>query len=124
MLYNWYAVNDPRGLAPRGWHVATNRDWAMLIIELGGEFAGSRIKTSTEWQKGEGNNSTGFTAFPSGARWPDPKFRNYGTSTFWWTPEELDETSASFILLTMNSHEIYGKKGTKSWGMSVRCVKD
>ena len=20
-LYNWYAVNDPRGLAPAGWHI-------------------------------------------------------------------------------------------------------
>ena len=20
-LYNWYAVNDPRGLAPKGWHI-------------------------------------------------------------------------------------------------------
>ncbi len=29
-LYNWYAVNDPRGLAPQGWHIANEQDWQVL----------------------------------------------------------------------------------------------
>jgi len=36
-IYNWYAVDDPRGLAPAGWHVATVSDWEELI-----EFAGDK----------------------------------------------------------------------------------
>ena len=29
-LYNWYAVTDPRGLAPEGWHVPSDADWDTL----------------------------------------------------------------------------------------------
>jgi uncharacterized protein (TIGR02145 family) len=29
-LYNWYAVNDPRGLEPEGWHVPTNTEFDKL----------------------------------------------------------------------------------------------
>jgi uncharacterized protein (TIGR02145 family) len=36
-LYNWYAVNDPRGLAPEGWHVPTDEEWETLTNKLGGE---------------------------------------------------------------------------------------
>jgi hypothetical protein len=36
-LYNWYAVNDPRGLAPQGWHVSSNDEWTVLTTFLGGK---------------------------------------------------------------------------------------
>jgi uncharacterized protein (TIGR02145 family) len=35
-LYNWYAVNDARGLAPAGWHVPTDYEWEVLSTFLGG----------------------------------------------------------------------------------------
>jgi len=35
-IYNWYAVNDARGLAPKGWHVASDEEWSKLIESLGG----------------------------------------------------------------------------------------
>lgn len=30
LLYNWYAINDPRGLAPKGWQLASESDWNQL----------------------------------------------------------------------------------------------
>ena len=33
-LYNWFAVNDSRGLAPSGWHVPTRDEWFVLINYL------------------------------------------------------------------------------------------
>ena len=61
-LYNWYAVNDKRGLAPSGWHIATDDEWQLLIDGLGGDEAGgSKIKNTTGWNRnGNGNNSSGF----------------------------------------------------------------
>jgi uncharacterized protein (TIGR02145 family) len=37
-LYNWYAVNDPRGLCPRGWKVSSDEDWMVLEVTLGLEY--------------------------------------------------------------------------------------
>lgn len=44
-LYNWYAVNDARGLAPVGFHVPSDEEWMKLIDYLGGEnLAGIKMK--------------------------------------------------------------------------------
>jgi hypothetical protein len=34
-LYNWYAVDDPRGLCPAGWHVPSDDEWKEMEIFLG-----------------------------------------------------------------------------------------
>jgi uncharacterized protein (TIGR02145 family) len=44
-LYNWYAVNDPRGLVPEGWHITSQKEWTSLVEFLGGfEIAGLKMK--------------------------------------------------------------------------------
>jgi len=49
-LYNWYAVNDPRGLAPKGYHIPTDKEWTMLTDYLGGEsVANSKMKSTSRW---------------------------------------------------------------------------
>jgi len=46
-LYNWYAVNDPRVLAPKGWHMPSDEEWTILTDYLGGENgAGTKMKSS------------------------------------------------------------------------------
>jgi len=47
-LYNWYAVNDPRGIAPKGWHVASINDWESLKKNLG-EEAEKKMKATSDW---------------------------------------------------------------------------
>lgn len=49
-LYNWYAVNDPRGLAPIGYHIPSVVEWTIIVEYLGGEeAAGKKMKSTTEW---------------------------------------------------------------------------
>ena len=49
-LYNWYAVNDARGLAPAGWHIPTDGEWTVLYTYLGGEdVAGKKMKSTSGW---------------------------------------------------------------------------
>ena len=34
-LYNWYAVDDARGLCPSGWHVPADGEWTVMTDQLG-----------------------------------------------------------------------------------------
>ena len=54
-LYNWYAINDPRGLAPEGWHIAANEDWRALVKNLLGiDVAGTKLKSAADWKVRKG----------------------------------------------------------------------
>ena len=54
-LYNWYAVIDNRGLAPKGWHIPTNNDWEILIYNLGDEYeSGIKLKSVKGWNSVDG----------------------------------------------------------------------
>ena len=68
-LYNWFAVNDPRGLAPTGWHIPTDdrdiptsSEWQLLSDCLGGnEIAGGKMKSTSGWNNGGFNNNNNGT---------------------------------------------------------------
>ena len=72
-LYNWYAVHDPRGLAPEGWHIPSDAEWATLETCLGGSsVAGGKMKETgtTHWTapNTDATNSSGFAGLPGGFR--------------------------------------------------------
>ena len=79
-LYNWYAVNDARGLALTGYHIPTDKEWTVLSTFIGGEeFAGEKMKSSIGWNDaGNGNNSSGFSGLPGGCRNDYGVFNNVG----------------------------------------------
>ncbi len=82
-LYNWHAVNDPRGLAPKGWHVPTNDDWNLLEWHLGGAGAGGRLKCNVGWNNGgNGSNDSKFCALPGGYRDRNGSFIGAGEDTY------------------------------------------
>jgi len=126
-LYNWYAVNDPRGLAPAGWHVPSDKEWTVLVSYLGGEnVAGPKMKSSTEWNGGGiGNNSSGFTGLPGGERlYEDAGFYSSGDIGFWWSSTKNDKWNAWYRALHY-SYTIAGRdNGGMNTGFSVRCVKN
>jgi uncharacterized protein (TIGR02145 family) len=72
-LYNWHAVNDPRGLAPIGYHIPSDAEWTTLVNYLGGDnVAGGHLKEPgfCHWEdpNTDADNSSGFTGLPSGNR--------------------------------------------------------
>ena len=136
-LYNWYAVNDPRGLAPTGWHVPTDAEWVTLVNCLGGEYiAGGKLKEigTTHWLDPniEATNETGFTALPGNRRSNTGQFDPSSASPFlgvfgfWWTTTEYSINSnyalEKYIVYFSGSVQ-YGADD-KAWGNSVRCVRD
>lgn len=125
-LYNWYAINDQRGLAPVGWHIPNDKEWTLLTEFLGGENkAGSKMKSINGWHAdGNGNNKSGFNGLPGGncdcfgtICW----LEYYG---FWWTLSEVDENESWNRNLGSSHGSITKSKNDKKDGLSVRCVKD
>jgi uncharacterized protein (TIGR02145 family) len=137
-LYNWYAVNDPRGLAPNGWHIVSDDEWSILTEYLGGkDFAGFEMKSNKGWEdwenpdtgetgKGNGNNSTGLNILPGGGRWSEgtftPSVRAY---SIFWSATEYDYEYAFYRELTNFSNGLrrHHYWSDKSCGSSVRCIK-
>ena len=128
-LYNWYAINDPKGLAPEGWHVAANEDWRPLVKNLNGvDIAGTKLKSAADWKARKGTNDIGFTAIPGGRRDTDGKFKDLGVIGQWWSnsvPVEVKPSNKIFSLaLSDVSVEVRYLQSEKGAGLSVRCEKD
>lgn len=136
-LYNWFAVNDPRGLAPEGFHIPSNEEWSIFTKNIGGQdlndtilIAGGKMKEkgNKHWQKPnkDASNDSGFTGIPGGIRNLEGRFIKIGLGANWWSSSEENEdiTRAWFRSLTYN----YGSSGSgtanKVMGYSVRCIKD
>jgi uncharacterized protein (TIGR02145 family) len=125
-LYNWYAVNDVRGLAPEGWHVGSDEDWTKLTTFLGGEqVAGEKLKSTSGWSdNGNGTNSCGFFGLPGGYRNHDGYFTNIGKNGLFWTATEFSSTNAWFRNLIGSIPDVYRPNYFYVNGLCVRCVKD
>lgn len=129
-LYNWYAVNDPRGLAPEGWRIPTDDDWAALVDFLGGEsVAGEKMKYTDFWvpgsgEIGKGNNESGLSVLPGGTRTTAGLFRNIDYNAYFWSSTEYDEETAWTYWLRWISSPVNRYSAPKANGNSIRCVKD
>ena len=142
LLYNWYAVNDSRGLCPTGWRVSTDQDWQQLEQHLGmsrseanstgwrGQNAniGGKLKAeSSEFWRGPNvgaTNESGFAAQAGGYRFTSGSFSYLTFFGYWWTATEADATTAWRRLLFNNRESINRMNYDKRYGFSVRCVQN
>lgn len=125
-LYNWYAVNDPRGLAPEGWHIPSDAEWTTLIEFLGGnKVAGEKMKSNELWVDIKwATNESGFTAIPGGICDDSYTFKFIGKYACFWSSTS-NNTVASWIReLHNNIKNVKRDTFHKRYGLSVRCVKD
>ncbi len=126
-LYNWYAVNDMRGLAPEGWHVASDAEWTQLTDYLGGEkSAGGKLKAVTLWKSLDtgATNSSGFNALPGGFRFSIGDFNDVSKYGYFWSASEFYGTLAWFRYLSYVNSGVLRGYGFKKNGLSIRCVRD
>ena len=128
-LYNWYAVNDSRGLAPEGWHIPSDFEWTTLISHLGGnENAGGAMKAigTTDWNVPNlgATNIANFNALPGGYRNSAGSFFGEGNFANWWTSSRSEASIAWYRSLNHNGTEVLGAGSPLNFGYSVRCIKD
>lgn len=143
LLYNWYAINDSRNLAPAGWHVATDADWRSLVSLIGNNNAYAdklctqlKERGTTHWSVNipvqyTGTDDFGFTALPGGFReassGPPPSTGTYkiiGLGGEWWSSNDTimvgDTLAWEYGMEIMIQREFL----SRPCGLSVRCVKD
>lgn len=98
ILYNWYAVNDPRNLAPLGWKIPNDKEMNLLHLKKNPQFNGYR-------------NNNGY-------------FYNIGANGDWWSSSESNTDNAWFRNLYNDNGDVSRGYDDKQDGFSVRCIKE
>lgn len=146
VLYNWYAVNDSRKLAPVGWHIPSTDEWHDLFNYFGELNPGTskeivpQLISTKYWNDGYsenyyGTNSSGFNALPGGERRDYGMFNDIGTTGIWWCSNIDNDGNVPYHIEIRYGDSISSKvydDGVwddtsilpQGWGMSVRCIKD
>lgn len=123
-LYNWYAVNDPRGLAPAGWHIPGEDEWRQLYDYLGyAEASAPKLRSKQGWDNNKnGTNESGFSALPGGNSSKIVSY-NTGNEASWWSTTEFTPDYVTVaILKEYDSFEM--GHSAKYRGNAVRCIKN
>ena len=139
-LYNWYAVDDSRNVAPEGWHVPNDAEWKQLEMYLGmsqaeadasglrGNDEGGKLKEAgmTHWNPPNtgATNESGFTALPGGSRTYNCRFLGMGNVILFWTSTEHIGFGARYRSLHYDYSQVNRSNEAKRSGFSIRCVKD
>jgi uncharacterized protein (TIGR02145 family) len=147
-LYNGYAANDPRGLAPIGWHVPTHSEWNIMTkfldpsidtlptsCQQGFDIA-IQLKNSYGWAwntwdnvSGNGTNSSGFSALPAGIRGGRSQFGIVGQYCSWWAtppnnPNFPQLPQCRTLYARYNNVFSAFSDNTNNFGLSVRCIRN
>jgi len=132
-LYNWYAVNDKRGLAPLGWHIPTDEEWTKFgnyVRRL--RSKGHKLKSTDTLENGhyiwrnskmKPTNESGFSALPGGYRNNSGSFCFVGQISSWWSSSESSKSYAWSRDLDSRT-ELFRYYFKKTSGYSVRIIKD
>jgi uncharacterized protein (TIGR02145 family) len=128
-LYTWHVVTDNRYLCPLGWHIPDTTEWSSLINYLGGNsLAGGKLKEigTTHWNSPNtgADNTSDFTALPSGSKRASGKFNDIGTEAGWWTITPSIVPYAFGVFIEHNSMSCDIDDDGWNNGYSVRCIKD
>ena len=141
-LYNWYAVNDTRDLAPAGWHIASDEEWKIMEMYLGmsnidvdrygqrGTDEGSKLAGIADlWSDGvlvknQNFGSSGFLGLPSGVRYSIGKFSQIGNYGYWWSSSVYTDEFSWYRNINHAGTNIKRDGFYRQSGSSVRCVRD
>jgi uncharacterized protein (TIGR02145 family) len=122
VTYDWQAA---QAACPKGWRLPTEKDWFELTNNLSPN-AGYKLKSTTGWKgyRGNGDNSTGFNAFPAGFRGSDGNFYRLGTDALFWSSAPVnDGESAVAVTFSWRNTSVFRVSLPRANGASVRCIK-
>jgi uncharacterized protein (TIGR02145 family) len=134
-LYNWYAVNDPRGLAPDTWRIPNQEDITFFVEYLFGYDSKNEMLTSevdlnkiieskknnfiTSWDK--------FSVKAGGIRsvlGEEFNYLNFDSYIWLNNVKNSDDIGRAFVIDNILKNFSYAFIYSKSSGLSVRCIKE
>jgi uncharacterized protein (TIGR02145 family) len=125
IIYNYYAVSDPRGIIQDAYHLATDAEWNNLIKTTGGaDKAGGKLKDPQYWGSKVKSNGVGFNARPGGLRIFDGGFSNMDKSIYFWTSTEESVLTHFYYRIQSENDKVDRNYGFINYGMYLRCVKN
>ena len=136
--------SEVQGICPNGWHVPSDAEWSQLTTYVSSQSqhvcGNSNIQiakafaSTTGWNNDNSfntcpvgnnpstNNTTGFTALPAGYYYYS--CNDFGNNASFWSTTESSSSNAYGRDLYYNSACIHEFNGSKSYGSSVRCLRD
>ena len=123
-IYNCFAINDSRGLAPLEWNVPSLEDWTQLQDFIGLDSA-KKIKASFGWDDNKnGLKKSLFNALPGVKRCDDGSFGGNGFSASWWCNGSVWFPDQLWVLhLDNEDKELTHYNPDEKEGYCIRCVK-
>jgi uncharacterized protein (TIGR02145 family) len=125
-LYNYYAVEDTRGICPTGWHVPTENEWQSLPD--GGSLKSMLTQPSIggwNFPNQGANNLSGFSALPGGAFSVQYGHNGLGLSGTWWSSTITQNSYPRYYTLNWDYPTLYQfNNWWQNYGASIRCIKD
>jgi uncharacterized protein (TIGR02145 family) len=120
-LYNWHAISDARGLAPKGWHIPSDEEWTILSEFLSRDIISNpQVIAKTEWI-----NLRNGSNYLCGCRSFSGIFQSFNIIGNWWSStEKAYDVAWDRSLDLQTSHKFLRGARYKGWGFSVRCVQD
>ena len=105
-FYTWYAINDERGLAPKGWHIPTKDEWAVMFSEIK-------------------NNPDAYEHVANGYRCHFGKYiKDSHDITYWWSSSSYNDDDAYARVISVDNSEMSLASAGKGYGFPIICVKD
>jgi uncharacterized protein (TIGR02145 family) len=124
-LYTYASAKDA---CPSGWHLPNDSEWNSLTDYLGGSAGSKLAGNAVLWNNENIKNDiqfglSGFSAIPGGGRGYTPgEFSHIGNGGDWWSATDGSDSFAYDRQIFSTS---VGRSGrSKSYGFSVRCIKD
>jgi uncharacterized protein (TIGR02145 family) len=147
-LYNWYAVTDSRGIAPKGFHIPNSGELNQMVKYFG-DFKQFTWDSISKVYKCNPYFKIDFPALPGGGRGGaiqsgETQFRDLNKTAIWWSTTEQDlsrvnknyagkfASACSFYTKMVPDRDNIPRVVTnieilpylKDNGYSVRCIKD
>jgi uncharacterized protein (TIGR02145 family) len=147
-LYQWDEImqytsqQGVQGICPSGWHLPTDEEWKVLEGAVDSQYgigdsewdidndyrgfdAGLNLKSTSGWNPGgNGTDLFGFSGLPGGYRFGNGNFLFFGSIGIWWSSSEYDGSTSWRRYLLDNYSEVHRKYAIKTFGYSVRCLRD